>query len=685
VITGDDLGWTDGPTVLRLVRERWGVTPVIVYADAGSEQVAVEGIKLGLDDYVVKSGEQFRRLGSSVERALRHVDDLRTLSAETQRYRSLYERVPVGLYRYDPGGTLIECNRALLDIFGAADVFALRAAGFPRELYVDRADRDRWRAAVADGVATGIEYRIRRLNGDVAWVRHSARLVRSPIGDPVWFEGMIEDVTRSREAHEALIEAESRFRALVENGSDFIMVLDPDGMMRYVSPSVTADLGHSADGLVGTSVVDLIHPDDAEEIRRLIGRLGEEPDRALILAARFRRVHGPWRSWEGVVTNRLHEPTVGGLILNAHDVTSRLEADAQRVEAESRYRDVFENVPIGLYRSAPDGTHIDVNPAMVQILGFDTVQDYLASNAHDLYVDPRDRQAWRETIDREGVVRGFEERLRRPDGRVIWVRDSATAVRDETGAVVMYDGNIEDITERRATEDDLRKTLRQLHRLSDDRQRLLGRLVAAQEEERQRLAGDIHDDPIQVMAAAAVRLDMVERAAIGTPAQEALERTAETVQQAINRLRNLVFELRPPALDREGLAAAIRQYMEHLADIEIDVALQNDLSREPAREIRTTAYRIVQEAITNVRKHAGASRVRVELRERDGGMATVVTDDGVGFRAGADPTRPRAGHIGLQSMRERAEALGGWWRIESRPEGGTRMEFWLPDEGGDTE
>jgi signal transduction histidine kinase len=249
----------------------------------------------------------------------------------------------------------------------------------------------------------------------------------------------------------------------------------------------------------------------------------------------------------------------------------------------------------------------------------------------------------------------------------------------------MYDGNIEDITERKATEDDLRKTLRQLHRLSDDRQRLLGRLVAAQEEDRQRLAGDIHDDPIQVMAAAAVRLDMVERAAVGTPAQEVLERTAETVQQAINRLRNLVFELRPPALDREGLAAAIRQYMEHLADIEIDVALQNDLSKEPTREIRMTAYRIVQEALTNVRKHAEASRVSVELRERDGGLATVVTDDGVGFRAGADPTRPRPGHIGLQSMRERAEALGGWWRIESRPEGGTRMEFWLPDEGGGTD
>jgi PAS domain S-box-containing protein len=482
------------------------------------------------------------------------VGDLQALAAATERYRMLFERVPVGLYRYDPGGTLIECNQALLDIFIAPDVDALRAAGFPRELYVDRGDRFRWRSASAEGAASGVEYRVRRLNGDVAWVRHSAKLVRNPMGDPMWFEGVIQDVTQSRETQEALIEAESRFRALVENGSDFIMLLGPDGTLQYVSPSVAAELGHPPDELVGISILDLIHPEDVEEIRCLIGRLGEEPEGALILAARFHCAHDVWRSWEGVVTNRVQDPSIGGLILNAHNVSARLQA-----------------------------------------------------------------------------------------------------------------------------EDELRATLAKLHRLSDER--LLGRLVAAQEEERQRLAGDIHDDPIQVMAAAAVRLDMVERATIGTAAQETLERTAETVQQAINRLRNLVFELRPPALDREGLAVAIRQYLQQLVDAgEIDVGLQDDLESEPSREIRTAAYRIAQEALTNVRKHAGATRVRVELRQHDGGVATVIADDGIGFRADGVAARSRPGHIGLQSMRERAEALGGWWRIESRPQGGTRVEFWLPDE-----
>ena len=120
--------------------------------------------------------------------------------------------------------------------------------------------------------------------------------------------------------------------------------------------------------------------------------------------------------------------------------------------------------------------------------------------------------------------------------------------------------------------------------------------------------------------------------------------------------------------------------MARLSEVgEIEVLLQDDLDGEPSREIRTAAYRIVQEALTNVRKHAGATRVHITLANRDEGIAAVVTDDGVGFRAEVGPTPQRAGHIGLQSMRERAEALGGWWRIESRPQHGTTMEFWLPD------
>ena len=694
-----------------------------MHTATGNEEVAVEAMKAGLDDYVVKSAGHVERLASAVARALNREAEQRALQLAEQRYRDLFERVPVGLYRYDPNGGLIECNQAMLDIFLAPDLQALRDAGFPRSLYVDPADRDAWRSSMLKSERVyGLEYRVRRLDGRTAWVRHSAQLVKDDRGDPRWFEGALEDITTSRRAQEA------------------------------------------------------------------------------------------------------------------------------RREAEHRYRDVFANVPVGLYRSTPDGTFLDANPAMLQILGFERLDDCLAARAPDLYVDPDDRLRWQGVIERENVVRGIEHRIRRPDGTVIWVRNSASTTRDEAGRIIRYDGYLEDVshrkraeeeiavraaqqaaiaelgraavsdaslaqildtacrlvadtlavdivsvlellpeqerfviragvgwppgvvgvvtiertgtragftmdsgepfvvgdfeseqrfvpspmlvdegiksaaavpigagsgaygvlsanaralrrfsaddvifltaigsllaevTRRRRAEDDLRQTLRQLRKLNEERRRLLARLVVAQEEERQRIAGDIHDDPIQVMAAAAVRLDMVEGVGLGPADREMIGRAAETVQHAIDRLRHLVFELRPPALDREGLAVAVQDYLDRMVDSGgLAVVLHDEMSHEPSRETRTAVFRIVQEALTNVRKHAEANRVEVFLERRDGGVGARIVDDGVGFRLERELNRSRPGHLGLQSMSERAEALGGWCHIRSVPGEGSTVELWLPD------
>jgi signal transduction histidine kinase len=237
-----------------------------------------------------------------------------------------------------------------------------------------------------------------------------------------------------------------------------------------------------------------------------------------------------------------------------------------------------------------------------------------------------------------------------------------------------------EVTRRRRAEDDLRQTLQRLRELNEERRRLLARLVVAQEDERQRIAGDIHDDPIQVMAAAAVRLDMVEGVGLGSADREMIGRTAQTVQHAIDRLRHLVFELRPPALDREGLAVAVQDYLDRMADGDaLAVVLHDEMSDEPSRETRTAVFRIVQEALTNVRKHAEARRVEVFLERRDGGVAARVADDGIGFRIERELNRSRPGHLGLQSMSERAEALGGWCQIRSSPSEGSTVELWLPD------
>jgi signal transduction histidine kinase len=230
-----------------------------------------------------------------------------------------------------------------------------------------------------------------------------------------------------------------------------------------------------------------------------------------------------------------------------------------------------------------------------------------------------------------------------------------------------------DITERKQMEEALRR--------SDERIReLLGHRVRAQEEERARMAADIHDDSIQVMSAVALRLETLRRRLSDPEALETVRRLEETVTSAISRLRHLMFELRPRVLDEEGLAPALRVYLDDLSkQAQIECTLANRLDVEPPPAARTALYRIAQEALVNIRKHADAKRVDVVLEPRDAGYAVRIADDGDGFDVGTAEREP-PGHLGLAAMRERAEMAGGWWRIESTPGSGTTVEFWVPAE-----
>ncbi|MEA2471234.1 MAG: hypothetical protein QOE38_2233, partial [Thermoleophilaceae bacterium] len=146
------------------------------------------------------------------------------------------------------------------------------------------------------------------------------------------------------------------------------------------------------------------------------------------------------------------------------------------------------------------------------------------------------------------------------------------------------------------------------------------------------------------------------------------------VAATTERMRTLVFDLRPPALDWAGVASALRLYLEETKErFGLGYRLDSRLDEEPPLEVRLIAYRIAQEAITNVVKHAGASEVHVSLDGRDGGIHVQVSDDGSGVEVA-----PSARSFGLDAMRERAEAAGGWWRLDGAPGAGTTVEFWLP-------
>jgi signal transduction histidine kinase len=212
----------------------------------------------------------------------------------------------------------------------------------------------------------------------------------------------------------------------------------------------------------------------------------------------------------------------------------------------------------------------------------------------------------------------------------------------------------------------------------DARRRVLDQLVAAHEEERRRIADDIHADSLQVLDAAILRLDMLSRNTDGVVRTGQLGEVKAAVAAAEHRLRILLFDLRPAAIEAEdGLRWAVQEQLERM---EQTTAIEWKLEIRPGFELgieaRLAVFRIAQEALRNVARHAKARSVRVRFEKQGGGVLASIRDDGRGFVA-ADPLSP-AGHFGLTEMAGRAELAGGWVRIASNPGQGTAVEYWLP-------
>jgi signal transduction histidine kinase len=236
-----------------------------------------------------------------------------------------------------------------------------------------------------------------------------------------------------------------------------------------------------------------------------------------------------------------------------------------------------------------------------------------------------------------------------------------------------------ELAARVRAEESTRLTAELLQRADEKRRVLVENLVTAQEEERRRIALDVHDDSIQAMAAVGLRLQVLRRRAQDPETVEKITAIEEAVLESVNRLRGLLFLLDSASLEKVGLARAISQYLNQLfPDGEPRSQVRSTLSREPTGHIRVVMYRIAQEALSNVRKHAQATEVVIALSDIDNGYLVSIQDDGVGFDPDEVAARNVPGHMGLRNMRERAEIAGGWFQLDCRPDGGTTVRYWVP-------
>ncbi|MEV6909351.1 PAS domain-containing sensor histidine kinase [Amycolatopsis sp. NPDC051071] len=329
---------------------------------------------------------------------------------------------------------------------------------------------------------------------------------------------------------------------------------------------------------------------------------------------------------------------------------------------------VHSVVDYAIYMLDVDGNVISWNPGAERIKGY-SEQEILGRPFAVFYTedDVADGKPAAELLIAAEVGSHEDEGWRvRRGGERFWANTVLTALRDRRGELVGFGKVTRDLTERRRTEQE-----------RNGRRQAFAHLVRAQETERRRIAWDVHDDSIQSMIAVSMRMQMLA----AQRRDSAMMQLDEAIQGAIRRLRILVAQLRPPALNDEDLVESVRDYLDEVvAGWGLDCALDHDFTAKPPPELVLTAFRIIQEALVNVRKHADATTVTVSLTGSDGGLLGKVADNGKGMKGSGPSTYDVVSgeHIGMASMRERAEAAQGWFRVSSKPGTGTSVDFWIP-------
>jgi PAS domain S-box-containing protein len=357
-------------------------------------------------------------------------------------------------------------------------------------------------------------------------------------------------------------------------------------------------------------------------------------------------------------------------------ITVIRDIDAQRRAAEAlrksekRYRDLFNSIPIGLYRTTPEGSILDVNPAMLDILGYPDREGLLQVKTLETYIDPDDRKQFRRLLEEQGFVHDFTVRLRRYDGKSIWVSINTTIVQDTDNQITYYEGAMADISARKASEE-------QIHKLSQQ-------LLQAQEDERHMISRELHDTVAQDLSVAKMACDLIYAGRLNNRPAEAhrVHKICEILQKTILGVRTMAYDLRPPVLEELGLVETIYRFCEDFTlmwGIPVDFQSAGLKNLKLDYAVQINLYRLMQEGLTNIRKHAAAGRVTLKLAAAFPNIILRIIDNGCGFdvQARADVTGPEK-RMGLRSMQERVTLLNGKMKLQSKPGQGTKVTITLP-------
>ena len=571
------------PDALALLQSRGSDAPFIVVSGKVGEELAVEAMKAGAYDYIMK--DNMARLCATIERGLEEVEVRRERARAEEKYRGIFENSTEGIFQTTTEGRILTANPALARIYGYSSPEELVAtvSDAASQLYENPADREEFGRLVGQqGFVSNFEVRIRRGDGRVIWISTNAWVLRDSDGQVIGYEGMVEDITERKDAEERLRRSLDRLVALHEAGHVLGSTLEPEE--------------------IATRLLEIM--------RRISG--------FTTAVISWRQENGRLEVWRSIGLENLEPKT-----RYAPEVRQALDAALER-----------------------EGTRVFFLDASK------------AGSAVGLCLPLRVRERSLGVIE----VYGPE----------------ALAEKDTVEILESLTNGAASALENARLYGELAERERRL-------QELVGKILVAQEEERRRVAYEVHDGLAQVAAAAHQHLQAFAQyhPPASQESREDLDRVSKLVRQTVGEARRIIADLRPTALDDLGLEAAIRLQLEALRAEGWRISYEGGLDDERLPvSVETALFRVAQEALNNVGKHARTRQVSLaleHLRNPREAVRLSVRDYGVGFAPDAPAKAAGPGErVGLSGMRERVALLGGDFRVASHPGAGTLIVAEIP-------
>ena len=577
-----------------------------------------------------------------------------------ERYRDLVENSRELICVHDLDGLILSANRATLEVLGydlrefcGKKNFRDLLAPEVRDQFDEYLDRIR-----RDGVATGLTL-LQTSSGERRLLEYYNTVRTEGVSAPV-VRAMGRDITEQKQAEKALRASEERYRDLVENSHELICTHALDGTILSANRAGLELLGYDPDEFIGQkNIRDILVPEARNQFNDYMDRiLTEKATSGLMLVQTSSGERRVLEYYNSLRTEGVENPIVRGI---ARDITERRRAEDALRESEERYRELFENAKDAIYVHDLSGRYVSVNRAAEELSGYR--REEIIGKHFSNFVAPINLKDVRKNLCRK--LDDARETAYEVDiitrGRHRVPVEIVSRLIYENGVAVGIQGTARDITERKRAQEALR-TFSQ-------------RVIDAQEAERQSIARELHDEIGQVLTAVRINLQTVQRSCQTDVCLPHVDESIAIVDEALKRVRELSLELRPSLLDELGLASALRWYVDRYAQrtgIVAQVVNGFEEKGRLPRDLETVCFRIAQEALTNVARHAQAKHVYVELRHRSRKLFLSIRDDGVGFdvaRVTANGLSDSA--LGLRGMRERARAVSGVIEINSTLNAGT--------------